>query len=236
MKKISVLSVVIYLIITSFTFSTDKPKKAKVEIQQDDVEVIISTFLGDEQRNYYGNEAPSALNVVWKRYLGKGETIISRKLGSRIWAGAGFTGQPLIVREGERLFLIQGAYDHHLKKIDAKTGKLEWQYRFDDVVKGTGTIWVNHDAKEVRNKIVILQGSRLGVGNYLDSKHIPSYRAISYFTGEELWRLDSKWTDSYSRDVDGSALVLNDTVYIGLENSLFTVLDPDYKKAPFVIT
>ncbi|NJK86015.1 MAG: hypothetical protein HC906_08695 [Bacteroidales bacterium] len=81
---------------------------------------------------------------------------------------------------------------------------------------------------------MILQGSRLGVGNYLDSKHIPSYRAVSYFTGEELWRLDVKWTDSYSRDVDGSAMILNDTAYLGLENSLFTVFNPDYKKASVI--
>ncbi|MFO7659059.1 MAG: hypothetical protein R6W78_18515 [Bacteroidales bacterium] len=193
--------------------------------------IIIPTFLGGPQRNYYGNEAPDTLGVIWKLYLGKGETVISRRLGSRIWAGAGWTGQPLLVMEDTNLFIIQGAYDHHLKKIDASNGKLVWQYKFDDVVKGTGTIWNNRSSDEIRNKVVILQGSRLGVGNYLDSKHIPSYRAISYFTGEELWRLDVKWTDSYSRDVDGSALVLNDTAYIGLENSLFTKFSPDYRNA-----
>jgi outer membrane protein assembly factor BamB len=41
--------------------------------------------------------------------------------------------------------------------------------------------------------------------------------------------MDQKWTHSYSRDVDGSALILNDTAYLGLENSYFTVFDPDYK-------
>lgn len=194
-------------------------------------EVIIPTFLGNDTRNYYGDVAPDKLNVVWKHYLGKGETIISRKLGSRIWAGAGWTGQPLLVKENGKLFIIQGAYDHHLKKIDATTGKLVWQYAFDDVVKGTGTIWVNKYPSTPKEGIIILQGSRLGVGNYLDTKHIPSYRAISYITGEELWRLDVKWTDSYSRDVDGSALVVNDTIYIGLENSLFTLMDPNPQKA-----
>ena len=33
-------------------------------------------------------------------------------------------------------------------------------------------------------------------------------------------------TDSYSRDVDGSCLMVNDTLYIGLENGIFTVIDP----------
>jgi len=193
--------------------------------------ILIPTFLGNQQRNYYGNLAPDSLGIFWKLYLGKGETVISRKLGSRIWEGAGWTGQPLLVQEDTGLFIIQGSYDHHLKKIDASNGNVVWQYPFDDVVKGTGTIWNNRQTDELRNKVVILQGSRLGVGNYLDTKHIPSYRAISYFTGEELWRLDVKWTDSYSRDADGSALIINDTAYLGLENSLFTVFSPDYKMA-----
>ena len=192
---------------------------------------IINTFLGNWERNYYGKDAPDTLGLVWKHFLGKGETVISRKSGSREWAGAGWTGQPLLVNENGRLFLIQGAYDHHLKKIDAVTGKLIWQYKFDDVIKGTGTIWVNKNPDKPENGIVILQGSRLGVGNFLDSKYVPSYRAISYFTGKELWRMDQKWTHSYSRDVDGSALILNDTAYLGLENSYFTVFDPDHRNA-----
>ena len=190
---------------------------------------IIQTFLGNWERNYYGENAPDKLDVIWKLYLGKGETVISRKAGSRIWAGAGWTGQPLLVNEKGTLYLIQGAYDHNLKKINAETGELIWQYEFDDVIKGTGTIWVNKNPNKPENALVILQGSRLGVGNFLDSKHIPSYRAISYFTGKELWRMDQKWTHSYSRDVDGSALILNDTAYLGLENSFFTVFDPDHR-------
>jgi outer membrane protein assembly factor BamB len=197
------------------------------ELPVPDIKIRIGTFLGNEKRNYYGNEAPDYLDVVWKHYLGKGETVISRKIGSKIWEGAGWTGQPLVVEEDGRLFLIQGAFDHYLKKISADSGKLVWQYQFDDVVKGTGTIWENQKEDDPATRYIILQGSRLGVGNYLDTPHIPSFRAISYITGKEIWRLDVKWTDSYSRDADGSPLIINDTVYIGLENSLFTVLNPN---------
>jgi len=195
------------------------------------IDIKIPTFLGNEKRNFYGNSLPTKLEVIWKINLGKGETVISRKIGTQIWAGAGWTGQPLLVMENNVPYLIQGAYDHNLKKINAQTCEIVWQYQFDDVVKGTGTIWENKNCENFEDKYVILQGSRLGLGNYLDSKHIPSYRAISYITGKELWRLDVKWTDSYSRDVDGSALVINDTAYLGLENSLFTVFDPDYRYA-----
>jgi outer membrane protein assembly factor BamB len=199
-----------------------------------DFNIIIGTFLGNNMRNYYGEDAPSEMNVIWKLYLGKGKTTISRKLGEREWEGAGWTGQPLLVKEDDELYLVQGAYDHNLKKINANTGEIIWQYKFDDVVKGTGSIWHNLKSSDRKNSLVILQGSRLGLGNYIDVKHIPSYRAISYFTGKELWRLDVKWTDSYSRDADASALVINDTAYVGLENALFTVFNPDYKKAVII--
>jgi outer membrane protein assembly factor BamB len=195
------------------------------------IEIVIPTFLGNMQRNYYGEDPPGSLTIKWKKYLGKGKTVISRKIGEKEWKGAGWTGQPLLVKENGELFLIQGAYDHHLKKIKASDGRVVWEYAFDDVIKGTGTLWHQPEYPESQNRLVILQGSRLGVGNYVDSDHIPSYRAVSYFTGKELWRLDVKWTHSYSRDVDGSALIYRDTAYLGLENSLFTVFDPDYKKA-----
>ena len=123
----------------------------EIFIKNDSVFPIIQTFLGNWERNYYGEGAPDTLGLIWKLYLGKGETVISRKSGSRIWAGAGWTGQPLLVNERGRLFLIQGAYDHHLKKIDAETGDVIWQYKCDDVIKGTGTIWVNRKAEKPEN-------------------------------------------------------------------------------------
>jgi outer membrane protein assembly factor BamB len=208
-----------------------EPHKPDEKKKKDSVEIIIPTFLGNTQRNFYGKNPPGALEIKWKHYLGKGKTVISRKIGEKEWKGAGWTGQPLLIKEKDELFIIQGAYDHNLKKIAAADGDIVWEYEYDDVIKGTGTLWYEPGYPEPENRLVILQGSRLGVGNYLDSDHIPSYRAVSYFTGEELWRHDVKWTHSYSRDVDGSALVLNDTAYLGLENSLFTVFNPDYKDA-----
>lgn len=208
-------------------FSQVIQKLSDFSEEKSKVEVLCGTFRGNTSRNFYGYDAPSRLDVIWKFYLGEGETVISRRLGSRTWAGAGWTGQPLLVKEDTDTFLIQGAYDHRLHKINASTGEEAWSYLFDDVVKGTGSIWENTFAKKPENSLIILQGSRLGVGNYLDSEFIPSYRAISYFTGKELWRLDVRWAGSYSRDVDGSCLFLNDTAYIGLENGIFMVFNPD---------
>ena len=192
-----------------------------------DVDVKIRTFLGDFSRNYYGNKAPAKLDIIWKKYLGSGKTLVSREEGPVTWSGCGWTGQPLLVMEDGKNYLIQGAYDHRLKKIDAGTGETIWEYEYDDVLKGTGTIWANKHARNFGKSLIILQGSRRGVKNSLSSDIIPSFRAISYFYGLEYWRLNVKRTASYSRDVDASALVLNDTVYIGLENAIFTVLNPN---------
>lgn len=224
--KYLALSFVIIFIANSNCFAQNLPSSTYTSY-----ELISPTFLGNYERNFYGNTAPDTLKVEWKLYLGKGKTTISRKRGDVEWAGAGWTGQPLLIKEDSILFIIQGAYDHNLKKINAVTGKLVWQYKYDDVIKGTGTIWESPDTTDPQNKLVIMQGSRLGYGKYLDTKYVPSYRGISYFTGKELWRYNSKMTRSYSRDVDGSALIYNDTAYIGLENSLFTKFNPDYRKA-----
>jgi outer membrane protein assembly factor BamB len=197
----------------------------------DSVEVLIPTFRGNTERNWGGYGKLSSLNTIWRFDLGEGITVIGRKTGSRKWKGAGWTGQPLLVKEGKDTFLIQGAYDHHLRKINAATGEEIWSYKFDDVIKGTGTIWVNRQAYSKENSIIIMQGSRLGTNHYLDTDFVPSLRAVSYFSGKELWRMNVELTSSYSRDVDASVLMYNDTAYIGLENSVFVVFDPNPSKA-----
>ncbi|MGL4599051.1 MAG: hypothetical protein ACRCYO_16145, partial [Bacteroidia bacterium] len=196
------------------------------EIVPDSIQIRVGTFLGNEKRNYYGNAADSSLKLNWKTFLGKGTTIVSKEKGVEEWYGAGWTGQPLVVDECGKTFLIQGCYDHHLKKIDAETGEVVWQYRYDDILKGTGTLWKNDSAKNPDDRFLILQGSRLGVQNSQASAEVYSYRAVSYLRGTEYWRMNIKRGQSYSRDVDASALILNDTAYLGLENATFISFDP----------
>ena len=230
--KLFLVTILIPFFLASVNAQTD------IATNSENIELLIPTFLGNWQRNYYGNEAPDKLNILWRTYLGKGKTVISKKIGEKEWAGTGWTGQPLIIREDSDLFLIIGCYDHNLKKINAQSGKIIWHYLFDDVIKGTATIWENTGARNREEEFVILQGSRRGLEKDLYSKIVPSYRGVSYVTGKELWRMNITHTASYSRDVDGSALVLNDTAFIGLENGLFTVFSPDpklvYKNSPAI--
>jgi outer membrane protein assembly factor BamB len=198
------------------------------------IDVKISTFLGNDRKSYYGNNPPDSLNLIWKCFLGSGYSVVKPGDGERLFCGAGWTGQPLLIEEQNHLYIIIGAYDHNLKKIDAENGNIVWQYNFGDIIKGTGSIWVNEDASSPEDRYLILQGSRRGLNKSIFSQVTPSFRAISYLTGKEVWSLNIKKTDSYSRDVDGSALIIRDTVYIGLENGTFAVINPDPEKIKFL--
>ncbi|NNE91219.1 MAG: hypothetical protein HKN23_06190 [Verrucomicrobiales bacterium] len=186
-----------------------------------ETKLINPTYLGAPERNFYGNRLPAKLQVFWKLDLGSGRTQLRGK--TPLWKGAGWTGQPLIVEEDGDLFLILGANDHHLRKIRASDGEVIWKYKFDDVIKGTGSLWKNPKTGD----LVVIQGSRFGLEAKFSDPVIPSLRGISYSTGKELWRMNCRRTATYSRDVDGSALVIGDRAYLALENSIFTVFSPD---------
>lgn len=206
MKYFSYISILSFLL--SFAFA------------QTNYTLINPTYLGNEKRNYYGSEAPDKLDIIWKTELGEGLTKIGDK--ERYWKGSGWTGQPLLIKEDEKLYLIQGSLDHHLKKIDASNGNIMWEYEFPDVIKGTGTLW-----ESPAGQLMIIQGSRRGPNYSTWSSKLHPLRAVSYENGEEVWRYHLQRGASYSVDVDGTPLIINDTLYLGLENGYFVVFDPD---------
>jgi outer membrane protein assembly factor BamB len=173
-----------------------------------ETELLIPTFLGNDQRRFYGRGVPQGLNILNQFNLGSGVTAFR---GYLTWSGAGWTGQPTLVKDHGKIYLVIGAFDHSLRKIDIETNEVIWRYKFDDIIKGTATIYFDSTASE-ENQLVVLQGSRFGVRNSLGSPIIPSFRAISFRTGKELWRLNLKRTHSYSRDNDSSPINLGDGV------------------------
>ncbi|PLX02730.1 MAG: hypothetical protein C0594_11565, partial [Marinilabiliales bacterium] len=189
--------------------------------------VKVGRYLGNNKNNFYGNSGTSKLHIFWKKFLGSGQTVVSSKEGVQTWFGAGWTGQPLIIDEKDTSYLIHGAFDHKLRKINAETGKTIWTYSFDDVIKGTGSVFRSHKFLDSTEELYIIQGSRKGVENSFLKKSIYSLRAISFLEGKELWRMNSKKTNSWSRDVDASALVFDTLAYIGLENGIFKAFYPD---------
>ncbi|NMG58316.1 hypothetical protein E1H12_07200 [Geitlerinema sp. P-1104] len=191
---------------------------ASPKLDLPETQLLVPTYLGNDQRRYYGQGTPEGLNLHHRFYLGSGISIVGGT--SYTWSGAGWTGQPTLVRDRGRLYLVIGAYDHQLRKIDLETQEEVWTYRFDDILKGTATIYIDEAASE-ENRIVILQGSRLGINKSLASAFTPSFRAVSFRTGKELWRMNIRRTDSYSRDNDSSPLYLgNHTLFNAGENSI----------------
>ena len=191
-----------------------------VAFSQQEYRLINSTYLGNEKRNYYGEDAPDSLNIIWKTYLGEGITKVGQK--ERVWRGSGWTGQVLMLEENDRRFLIHGSLSHYLRKIDALSGEIIWEHVFPDAIKGTGTLW-----EDKNGELMILQGCRRGPQKRTWSSSIYPFRAISYQRGEELWRYHVQRGASYSVDVDGTPLIIHDTLYLGLETGSLVVLDPD---------
>ncbi|MCP5534754.1 MAG: hypothetical protein H7A51_00795 [Akkermansiaceae bacterium] len=189
---------------------------------------LVGTYLGDGQRNFYGDSAPSRLRVHWKVYLGSGSTMLGSVV--KTWKGAGWTGQPLVIREGGETYLVQGTLSHHIKKIRARDGKVVWSTSVGDVIKGTPT-FADVGGSDPENRYVLITGSRMGRNNDFINGPAHSLHGVSYMTGKILWRHNSVRTYSNSRDVDASALMIGSKACVPLENGYFTVFSPSPSKA-----
>ncbi len=194
--------------------------------------IKVGTYLGNASRTFYGiGPVPQKLKVIWRNRIGTGQTSgTKRSHGVTNWSGTGWTGQPTIIRDGGKLSLVVGGFDHGLRRIDAKTGETVWRYEFPDVIKGTNSIWIDPNASSESTRIRVIAGSRRGMGFTLASSGIAPVRCVSFATGRELWRLPVRRTQSYSRDADASAIVLDGFVYQGVESADFYKLDPNKTK------
>jgi len=194
--------------------------------------VKVGTYLGNYSRTFYGiGPVPETLKVIWRNRIGTGQTAGTKTVkGATNWSGTGWTGQATIIREKGRLNLVIGGYDHGLRRIDADTGKTLWRYEFPDVIKGTNTIWIDPTATSEETRIRVIAGSRRGFGLSMSSPGIAPVRCVSFATGKELWRLPVRHTQSYSRDADASAIVLDGLIYQGVESADFYKLDPNKTK------
>lgn len=186
--------------------------------------IKVATFLGNETRRYYGEgPVPETLQLIWKTPIGSGTTGgTASSAGPVTWAGTGWTGQPALVRDGGKLYLLVGGFDHNLVKIDAATGKELWAYTFDDVIKGSPTVFRMPDT----GKLAVVCGSRRGFPRSIGDPTIAPVRCVDFETGQELWRMTSPTSKSYSRDADSSPIMVGDTLFVAIETGYFYALDP----------
>jgi outer membrane protein assembly factor BamB len=189
--------------------------------------IKVASFLGGPRRDCSGLDAPKRLGLLWYTRIGSGWT--SGKLPKdppSEWAGIGWTGQPAVVRDDGRTYLLVGGYDHRLHKIDAQSGDVVWEKPFDDILKAAPTIIEDPDPDGGDDRYIVLAGSRRGYPLDLDDPDVAPYRALSLRTGKELWRLPVPQTRCYSRDCDASGLFYDGKVYVGVESGWFYRLDP----------
>ncbi|MCL4078733.1 PQQ-binding-like beta-propeller repeat protein [Coriobacteriia bacterium Es71-Z0120] len=215
------------------TLTVELPKPMQADPDADGIK--IATFLGNDSRSFYGvGPVPERLDVVWKARIGGGTTggtgkrsaEASASGGMVTWYGTGWTGQPALVRENGRLYLLVGGFDHGLRKIDAETGRTVWRYEYDDVIKGSPAVIADPAAPDDPSRYLVMTGSRRGFPQSITAADIAPFRGVWYATGKEAWRLPVPHTRSYSRDADGSALVLGSHAIVGVESGHVYRIDP----------
>lgn len=189
--------------------------------------VKVSTYLGDETRRLYGlGPPPDELSLIWKTTIGSGMTSPVGTGPNEPWSGTGWTDQPVILRDKGTLYLLLGGFDRNLHKIELKTGKVIWEYAFDDIIKGTPTLIEDPKPEKPADRYLVLTGSRRGWPSGFTDSSLAPYRAVSFGSGKEVWRLPVPLTASYSRDVDSSGFFYKGRMYSAVESGWFYKLDP----------
>ncbi|MGQ0804799.1 MAG: outer membrane protein assembly factor BamB family protein [Actinomycetota bacterium] len=172
----------------------------------------VLTFRGNPTRTYYGQgPVPAAPQSIWQ-YPGASMCSLSEDRGETTnWCGTGWTGQPAVFERDGRTWVIFGAYDRAVHFVDAATGQdIIPPFPTGDIIKGSVTV-------DPDGFPIVYTGSRDGF-----------YRAIAFDRPQptELWKMNAEdvqptmWND----DWDGSAIVLNDFLFEGGENSQFHIV------------
>lgn len=167
------------------------------------------TFRGNPTRTYYGRgPVPSEPEVKWV-FPGDGSTLCSEStVGGETtqWCGTGWTGQPAVFDREDRRWVVFGSYAPAVHFLDAETGeRLLPDLPVGDLIKGSVTI-------DPDGYPLVYFGSRDGF-----------FRVVSFDGPEpvELWSLaaDEVSPTLWNDDWDGVALVIDDYLFEGGENS-----------------
>lgn len=173
------------------------------------------TFRGNPTRSWYGTgPIPTAPQVIWAYPKSGGMCSVSTD-GSTTstWCGDGWTGQPNVYERDGRTIVSFGGYDASFHWVDAASGDNVIQpFKTGDLAKGS--ITTDPDGFPLTYK-----GSR--DNNFYIVATDRGDRA------EAVWKLSARdfgvqqvWND----DWDGSALVIDDYLFEGGENSNFYIV------------
>lgn len=169
------------------------------------------TFRGNPTRTYYGRgPVPRAPKIEWLYPRDGGMCSSSSAKGeTKTWCGMGWTGQPAVFEREGRTWVVFGSYDRAVHFMDAETGEdILPPFPTGDIIKGSVTM-------DPDGYPILYTGSR-------DSY----FRALALDRpggAVELWKLSANAVSPtlWNNDWDGSALVLDDYLLEGGENSQF---------------
>ena len=169
--------------------------------------VGLTMFRGNPTRTFYGTgPLPDGVEVIW-RFPDQPMCGTSPVGGeATVWCGTGWTGQPVVWERPDGVTeVIFGAYDKNIHFLNAATGeRTRPDFYMGDIIKGS--VVLDPDGYPL-----LYAGSR-------DSR----YRVIALDreTPVEVWGLEaSSVAGMWNNDWDSSAVIVNDMLLIGGENS-----------------
>ena len=178
------------------------------------------TFRGNPTRSYYGEgPLPIRPRVQWTFNIGCSQSPVGGV--AKQWCGSGWTGQPAVFRlptTGEWTVAF-GAYNRAVNFLDPVDGSQALApYVTNDIIKGTITI-------DPDGFPLLYTGSR---DDYFHVVALDRERPTA------LWQLSADDTEQtlWNNDWDGSALVIDDHLFVGGENSRFYIVKLNRSYAP----
>ncbi len=171
------------------------------------------TFRGNPTRTYYGQgPVPAAAAVQWSYDVGCSNSNVGGS--AQQWCGSGWTGQPAVFHppgDDSSWWVAFGGYNRKVNFLDPATGAEAYPpYATNDIIKGSITI-------DPDGFPLMYTGSR---DNFF---HVV---AIDRPEPQALWKLDANAVQptKWNNDWDGSALVIDDYLFEGGENSRFFIV------------
>ena len=173
----------------------------------------LTMFRGNARRAYYGEgPVPKAPTVLW-RFPKDGPMSSASSEGgeSRVWAGTGWTGQPVVAQAADGPRVMFGAYDRAVHFLKGGTGE-----RFlpdlptGDLIKGS--VMLDPDGYPL-----LYTGSR---DNF--------FRVVALDRAKPtvLWKINANEVPHpvWNNDWDSSAVIAGDYLFEGGENSYFFII------------
>ena len=170
------------------------------------------TFRGNPTRTFHGRgPLPTNPRVQWFYRVGCSNSPVAGE--DKEWCGSGWTGQPAVFQMPATgaWTVAFGAYNRNVNFLNPQSGLISAApYRTGDIIKGSVTV-------DPDGFPLLYTGSR---DNYFHIVSLDTDRPTA------LWRLSSE-TDGptlWNNDWDGSALVVDDHLFVGGENGRFYIV------------